>query len=208
MSARIVLMTKVPVAGQVKTRLRPVLSPMGAVALHRAMIFDTLSLVKAAGLPCTVSVAGEMDHPVVADLRALGLDVEAQFGADLGERLVHALRGAKRAVAIGADCVCFDPDWLREAAEAEAPVSLGPAEDGGYWLIAVDPSARVVVFEDIPWSTDKVHQQTLARAVSAGLEVHQVPQCYDIDRPEDLARLFRDPRCPAQTRAVLESLRT
>jgi len=59
------------------------------------------------------------------------------------------------------------------------------------------------VFQGIPWSTDQVLNQTLAQAKTAGLAVHQVPSCFDIDWPADLERLQTDPRCPA---GVLEFL--
>ena len=199
-------MTKAPVPGQVKTRLIPALGAEGAAQLHQAMILDTLGLVKASGLPCSVSVAGDMSHPMVGHIERMGLQTEAQVGASLGERLVYALRGPDRAIALGADCLSFSPDWLREASDSAAPVSLGRAEDGGYWVIAVSPQARGVVFEDIPWSTEAVYQQTLTRAAEAGLEVHRLPPCYDIDRPADLVKILADPGCPSHSRAVLAEL--
>jgi rSAM/selenodomain-associated transferase 1 len=206
MSARVVVMTKAPVPGEVKTRLIPPLTAEGAAALHGAMIMDTLDKVAASGLPLTVALAGDPSHPLIDRLRAEGFRIEPQQGADLGARLRHALRGPDRAIALGADCVCFSPAWLREAAGAGEPVSLGPAEDGGYWAIAVTPESRAVVFERISWSTRAVHAQTLARAEAAGLSVAPLPSCYDIDRPADLLRLIKDPHCPARTEAVLDSL--
>jgi rSAM/selenodomain-associated transferase 1 len=205
-SARVVLMTKMPQPGQVKTRLIPALGPDGAAALHRAMLLDTLTKITAAGLPCTVAIAGSLAHPLVEQFRSQGLAIEQQVGADLGARLHHALRGSQDTIALGADCVCFQAQWLQAAATHQAPVRIGPADDGGYWAIAISPQARSVVFEEIDWSTDQVHRQTICRAQAAGLAVHALPACYDIDRPEDLQRLNNDPRCPPRTKAVLNSL--
>jgi len=205
-SARVVLMTKMPQPGQVKTRLIPALGPDGASELHRAMLLDTVTKIQAASLPCTIAIAGSLTHPLADRFRAQGLSIEQQVGNDLGARLRHALRGPQDAIALGADCVCFSAQWLQAAATHPAPVRIGPADDGGYWAIAISPQACSVVFEAIDWSTDQVHSQTIRRAEAAGLAVHALPACYDIDRPEDLQRLKGDPRCPPRTKAALSSL--
>jgi hypothetical protein len=179
---------------------------VGAAEVHTMLLSATLDRVAESGLDCTVAISGPMDHPLVAELRARGLRVEAQRGADLGARLRHACRGPGRAVALGADCVCFAPEWLIEAAGSTADVSIGPAEDGGYWAIAVDESARAVLFEGISWSSPEVLRQTLERAAQHGLSVHTLPECYDVDTPEDLMRLCADPACPAPVAARAREL--
>jgi rSAM/selenodomain-associated transferase 1 len=208
MSARVVVMTKLPEAGKVKTRLIPAIGAQGAAALHRAMLLDTLSKIESTGLHCTVCTAGSPDHPLRAELARLGLKQQEQASGDLGERLHHATQGAGRVIVLGSDSPCFEPAWLVAAAAHTSDLSLGPAEDGGYWAIGLTAEARRVVFSRIDWSTEHVHAQTLQRATDAGLRTEPIPLSYDIDRPEDLPRLRRDPRCPPRTLAVLKRLLT
>jgi len=199
-------MAKVPQPGSVKTRLIGALGEVHACALHQAMLLVTLDIVRQTHLPCTVALAGDLSNPLTERLRDGGFQVEAQQGANLGERLAHATRGDTRVVAVGSDCVCFSPRWLIDAADAVQPISLGPTDDGGYWAIAVQgDSARRAAFTGIPWSTDAVHRTTLANASAAALQVHPLPACYDIDRPSDLKRLQQDVRCPPEIRALLDS---
>ena len=86
-------------------------------------------------------------------------------------------------------------------------VVLGPAEDGGYYLIGLSKPCPAL-FEGIAWSTDQVLAQTLACAQSQALTAHLLPSWYDIDTVADLRRLMSDPcaDCPA-TRVVLDELR-
>jgi len=120
-----------------------------------------------------------------------------QQGADLGERLENAaaaafLDGAKRVVIIGTDCPGLDADHLHAALRAlqQAEVVLGPAADGGYYLIGLSQHHREF-FEGIDWGTERVLQQTLAKARAARCRVHLLPQLADVDHPEDLIECRR-----------------
>ncbi len=203
--ARVVILTKVPVPGTVKTRLIPALGAERACHLHAAMVVETLRVVRQADLPATISLAGPPDHPFAARLRADGWLVEPQTSGDLGARLRHALRGPGRRIALGTDCPLLQPEWLQQAARHPAPVQLGPADDGGYWAVAVD-APLPVMFEDIPWSTERVLSVSLDRARAAGLAVSLLPRCYDIDEPASLARLRADPLCPPSLWPLLAAL--
>ncbi|PYM61267.1 MAG: DUF2064 domain-containing protein, partial [Candidatus Rokuibacteriota bacterium] len=119
-----------------------------------------------------------------------------QRGRDLGERLAAAIGGELAAgpgpvLAIGADAPHVPAAALAEAAAAltrGADVVLGPAADGGYYLIGLrDPTPGL--FTGIAWSTAGVLQATLARAAAAGLAVHLLPPSFDVDQVADLARL-------------------
>jgi rSAM/selenodomain-associated transferase 1 len=194
MNARVVLMTRAPVPGQVKTRLIPALGADGACALHQAMAIQTIERILQSGLSFGVALTGPMDHPFVHWLHQKDIEVEPQVEGDLGARLRHALRRDGPQIALGSDCPVFDPMDLRAAAQAPEPVSIGPTTDGGYWLIKIDGAeARDTVFYDIPWSTDQVTQTTLQRAEAAQLPVHWLPTRYDVDEPTDLDRLRTDP---------------
>lgn len=206
MTPVIVVLTKAPAPGRVKTRLIPALGARGAAALHEALVHQTLDLARATGLPVQVALDGPLDGPFAAALRGRGLAVFGQVSGDLGDRLRAALAGPGRRVALGTDSPTLSPAWIRAAAEAPTPVALGPAEDGGYWTIAVDAPCDAV-FDAIPWSSDAVLATTLDRARAAGLGVTMLPTCYDIDLPADLDRLAADPACPPALAARLAALR-
>jgi rSAM/selenodomain-associated transferase 1 len=204
MSAHVVILTKAPVPGRVKTRLIPALGAAGAARFHEALVEITLDLVAASGLEATVSLSGGLDSPFADRIRARDLNVKAQADGDLGARLRHALRGPGRCIAIGTDCPLLDPAALVAAARAPEPVVVGPAEDGGYWMIAVD-APQDSLFTDIPWSSPETLAVTLQRARGEGLAVRTAEMRYDIDTPGDLKRLLADPRCPPVLRAVAQS---
>ena len=193
----IVVMTKEAVAGEVKTRLVPELGAEGAAAFHLALVEVTFRMVAPLELPVIVRLEGARGR-VAALARELGFEVLAQAAGDLGARLVDAL-GDERRVAIGTDAPTIDPHWIADAMARPEPVVLGPADDGGYWLVGTARSTPAL-FESIPWSTPAVHATTLARARAAKLAVGVLPSSYDIDEPADLVRLAADPRCPPSLR--------
>jgi rSAM/selenodomain-associated transferase 1 len=193
----IVVMTKEAVAGEVKTRLVPKLGAEGAAAFHLALVEVTLRMVASLGPPVVVRLDGARGR-VAALAAELGFEVLAQRTGDLGERLVEAL-GDERRVAIGTDAPTIDPQWIADALARPEPVVLGPADDGGYWLVGTARSTPAL-FASIPWSTPEVHAATLARARAADLAVGILPSSYDIDEPADLVRLAADPRCPPSLR--------
>jgi len=123
-----------------------------------------------------------------------GVAARHQRGADLGGRLASAFTEllsdpSDRAVVIGADCPDLDPAVIRQAFAAldGHDLVLGPARDGGYYLIGLRrPSPSL--FEAVSWGTDRVLSETLERAASAGLGVETLQVLDDIDTPEDLVR--------------------
>ena len=203
----VIVLTKAPVPGRVKTRLMPQLGAQGAARLHEALVEATLDQAVQSGLPVGVSLAGDLAGAFAAGLRRRGLPVEAQASGDLGDRLRHALRGPGRRIALGTDCPIFDPAWLREAAALEAPVAFGPSEDGGYWTVAVAPP-QDAVFTDVPWSTEQTLAVSLERARAAGLTPAMLPVCFDVDEAHDLQRLLEDPRCPPALHDLARTLLT
>jgi rSAM/selenodomain-associated transferase 1 len=117
-----------------------------------------------------------------------------QGQGDLSERLVNAFRegfknSAERVVIIGSDA----PEISREDMEAawkaldDHDLVLGPAEDGGYWLIGLK-SEQSKLFDGISWSSSSVFEETMERARAAGLKVHLLRKLYDIDTIEDWRR--------------------
>ena len=188
---RIVVFTRFPTPGRAKTRLIPALGAERAAALHRRLAERTLDVVRASGLPFEVRSTGA---PQADFIEWLGIDglgpatVVDQGGGGLGERLVAA-GPPYPTVFIGSDAPDLTPDLLSQAASAldRAPAVIGPAEDGGYWLLGLRARCDAV-FADIPWSTDRVCAETLVRLEAASLCPAWLPTLADCDRPEDLVR--------------------
>ena len=186
MNPRLVLFTRYPEPGQAKTRLIAALGAQGAANLHRRLTERTLATVRESGLALEIRSTGA---PVERFAEWLGChNVADQGDGELGARLARAGPPYPTLI-IGADAPDLTPALLRRAANAlnDTAAVIGPAKDGGYWLIGL---ARPVpgVFKGIDWGTDKVSAQTKARLAAAGIEPVLLPELADCDRPEDLSR--------------------
>lgn len=190
---RLAVFAKQARAGHSKTRLIPALGAQGAADLHREMVERTLGRVSE--LQCRRAVDCEVWH--TDDQREQqpdwvgGLPACAQVEGDLGERMAHAFRSMLRhgsaAVIVGTDCPELSVNDLEAALEALAAHDLviGPASDGGYYLIGLRrPAPRL--FEGVSWSRSSVLEETLARARDLELDIHLLDVRDDVDEPEDL----------------------
>lgn len=193
------IFTKPPRAGLVKRRLIPALGAAGAAALYVRLLEHTLETATASGFG-TVSLwsTATADREIRQLALRNNVRLQRQTGDDLGERMSHALgvalARARFAVLIGCDCPELSSADLRQAAgwlRAGADAVLGPATDGGYYLIALRRPV-LGLFTHIDWGTDQVLEQTRARMSRAGLSWHELPEYRDIDRPEDLEYLPAD----------------
>jgi rSAM/selenodomain-associated transferase 1 len=193
---RLLLFTKPARQGRVKTRLIGDLTAAQAAELHAAFLDDLLARLAGGSFELRLAWAMEPGEPVPIDYWP-GVDSSRQEGADLGDRLFGALaaaaRGGAAVAALGSDHPTIEIDLVERAfaaVEGGADVALGPAEDGGYYLIALAAGAvRRRLFEEVPWSTDGVLAATLARCDELGLAVELLPVGADVDTPADLARL-------------------
>lgn len=184
--ATICIFAKPPIAGQVKTRLAAALGADAAARLARAFLEDTVESVRALlwaqpALATTVQV--EADIPVL-------LQGEGDLGARIERVLRAALERAPIAVAIGADAPAL-PARLLESARAAlqaADVAIGPAEDGGFYLLALRRCPEGLL-ADLPWSVPGTLAATVKRLRSWGLRSVLLEPWFDVDRPEDLERL-------------------
>lgn len=183
---RIALFTRFPEAGRAKTRLIPAIGPDRAADLHRRLTERTLAAVRAAGFPYELRVTGA---PVAAFRDWLGdVPAIAQGDGGLGERLARA-GPPYPTLFIGADAPDLTPALLHDAARAlrDRRAVIGPAEDGGYWLLGLAGPVDGV-FAGVDWGTGRVFAQTLDRLAAGGVEAARLPTLADCDRPEDLAR--------------------
>lgn len=204
----LVLYARVPRRGRVKTRMTPWLSADEALRLHLALLEDSLALLRAGAAEAGAipflafsepwDPGGERGFETLA-AAAAGLARLPQAPGDLGERLLHTFtslmaRGHGAVAVIGSDSPTLPPAILRSALAAlrqDAEVVLGPAEDGGYYLVG---AARLVpeMFEGVPWSSGRVMEATLAALDRAGVRTSLLPRWYDVDVPADLDRLRAD----------------
>ncbi len=187
---------KFPEPGRVKTRLAAEIGDELAAEVCRYFISQTFACVKSLA-EVTPFVAYTPEKKAEEFQRMFPGEQRwfAQISSpDFGARLRHAIQTVlqqdyQAVITIGSDSPSLPPAYLKEAAEAMAThdLVLGPAEDGGYYLIGLK-AAPAGLFEGIAWSTEKVLQQTLAAAEQLGLRVHLLPEWYDID---DLPALHR-----------------
>lgn len=198
--ARLLVFAKAPVPGQVKTRLIPALGACRSAVLQRQLSEHTLTLVSHAKL-CPVEMWCHPDthHPFFKRCRSkFGVILRQQLGPGLGMRMYHALavtlQQARCAVLIGTDCPGITVEDLHEALAAlstEADVVIGPAEDGGYVLIGMR-RCSFQLFSGITWGGDQVLQQTRVRLGALNWWKRELASRWDVDRPQDLARLRQE----------------
>ncbi|HTI73286.1 MAG TPA: TIGR04282 family arsenosugar biosynthesis glycosyltransferase [Candidatus Limnocylindria bacterium] len=190
---KILLFLKAPRLGFVKTRLAKDLGPAGALSAYRQMLQATVEVL--CPFP-NVALRYTPDDSTdeVGSWAKPGWRLEPQGDGDLGERLTRAFadafaNGANPVVAIGSDCPYVSAADLREAQDLlqTNDVVLGPAVDGGYWLIGTR-RALPQLFEGIDWSTERVFEQTCRAANVAGLTVARLRTLSDVDTSEDWQR--------------------
>jgi rSAM/selenodomain-associated transferase 1 len=191
--ARLLILSKAPDAGAVKTRLIPLLGASGAAGLYAAMLHTCLGRLVAAGLcPVDLWCTPTTSHPFFTGCaQHYGVTLHQQPAGDLGQRMEHALEQTLRqcgsAVLVGADCPGLAVDDIEEALQAleqGADVVLGPALDGGYYLVAMR-NRHAFLFEDIPWGSADVLHLTESRLHAHGLGWHRLALRRDLDTPED-----------------------
>ena len=222
-------MAKASQAGRTKTRLAPPLTPEQAAACNSAFLRDIAENLVAVGSDASIAgyfAYGPPGEAAFFDFRPRELGLfeawRPGFGATLAFTIETLLeRGHASACVLNADSPTLSPGLLTEAARAlEAPGAravLGPSIDGGYYLLGMTRLHRRL-FEDIDWSTARVAHQTLERAAEIGLDVHVLPEWYDVDDAASLdilrGELFHDVPFSADrvagparhTRALLTSL--
>lgn len=215
----LLLFTKPPRPGRVKTRLIGDLTALDASRLHEAFLLDLLERLEreagggTPGAPYAVRIAWALE-PGEAIPEAV-FPGERQEGADLGERLyaglARAAAGGRAVAALGSDHPSLPLARVAEAFRllaAGAEAVLGPAADGGYYLIALAGGAvSRRLFEGVSWSSERVLAETLDRCRELGLRVELLPVEADVDTPDDLRRLAAelaegDLGCP-RTRSLL-----
>ena len=192
----LIVFTRYPEPGKTKTRLIPVLGAEGAATLQRKMTENQLAEVKELqafySLSVEVHFAGGNEQ-LMQNWLGSNLIYRRQSEGDIGCRMASAFQasfaaGINGVVIIGIDCPDLNAQVIAQAFQAlcQHDLVLGPAQDGGYYLIGL---RRLIpeLFTGISWSTAEVLQQTLSIAQKLELAVALLPLLSDIDRPEDLS---------------------
>ncbi len=194
--AVLMIFCKAPIPGQVKTRLIPELTAEQAAELHIELSIKTLQRAIQSNLcPVQLWCTPTTDHDFfTASKAAYPLVLKQQQGADLGERMHHAFCSAlanhSLALLMGCDCPSLTERDLEEALTAlnlKNEVVLAPAEDGGYVMIGLN-QPHPELFDNMPWGTARVLNQTRARIKLHKLRHHELSKQWDLDTPEDLER--------------------
>lgn len=200
----VAIMAKASIAGAVKTRLVPPLTHREAAELNTCCLADVAAKVVAAAEHVPLH-AFSAYHPLGSEaffngLLPVGFKLLRPKEATIGRSLLHAARdlfgcGYASVCLVNADSPTLPSECLVDAVRVlQQPgdrVVLGPAADGGYYLIGLK-RFHARLFDEIDWSTERVYRQTLDRAAEIGLAVSSLPQWYDVDDKATLLRLCRE----------------
>ena len=209
MNVQLLLVAKEPVPGRVKTRLCPPCTPHQAAAIARAALNDTLeTLSRVPAVRRTLVLHGRYAPPV-------GWDVVPQRGDGLGQRLANAFADTAlpgvASLLVGMDTPQVDEALIGQALDGLADAVLGPAEDGGWWVLALREPRHAAVLAGVPMSTSDTGALTAAALRRRGLTVGAAPVLRDVDTAVDawaVADAHPDGRFAAAVRRhVPESIR-
>jgi rSAM/selenodomain-associated transferase 1 len=188
---RLIIFTRFPEPGRVKTRLIPVLGPQGSADLHRRLTALTiewaLELMERQSIQVDIYFDGGTAEQMKASF-GRQLHFTQQIDGDLGQRLIASLGDVEMpTVVVGTDCPQLGRSEVVQAFEVleTRDLVLGPARDGGYYLIGLkEPMPQI--FMGIEWGTNNVCRATQEIAARRGVSVSLLKVLDDIDRPEDL----------------------
>ena len=207
MNTVVVVFAREPVPGRVKSRLAEAIGERSAARIYAALLEQTLEVAEASAFDVVVSLA---EAPTRAWIDTHDERWEVQHGADLGARMGDAFQrrfgeGYDRVVIFGSDCPFLRRDHLSQAVEAleRMGVVLGPACDGGYWLVA-QRRAGVDLFTGIPWSNPATLAATRQRLKALGTPWFELQELDDVDTIEDLRNALADPDIDIGLRRKLE----
>jgi rSAM/selenodomain-associated transferase 2/rSAM/selenodomain-associated transferase 1 len=216
---RLILFARFPVPGKVKTRLIPALGAEGATTLHRRLVLRALRASYEASHAAPAELELHFDGGTEQAMSHwLGDNVRffPQYAGNLGERMGAAFEesfrtGSTATIIIGSDCPGLSPDAITTAFArlGETPVVLGPALDGGYYLIGLT-RPMPELFRGIPWGTDRVLADSLAVLKHRNCNASLLEPLADIDRPEDLCAwrqiVAREDSCLERVSVIIPTL--
>ena len=201
MKHSIIIMAKVPRAGNVKTRLQPFLAPALCKTLAESFLTDAIDKTRRICDCLIIAYAPASEKKYFAELDCENLTLVHQRGADLGEKMTNAFEFAFRrysdanVVMIGTDSPTFPAEFIERAfefLETDAETVLGKSDDGGFYLIGLQRKIHSRLFDNIEWISPKVFEQVMRNIERLKINLKLVPAWYDVDTPKDLRRLCEE----------------
>ncbi|MEO6130325.1 MAG: TIGR04282 family arsenosugar biosynthesis glycosyltransferase [Saprospiraceae bacterium] len=193
MKEALIIFAKNPEAGNVKTRLAASIGNEAALSVYQKLLSYTASITKELPIEKIIFYSDHVIQHDIWDNKHFSKQVQA--GSDLGERMTNAFadtfqKGYSKSVIIGTDCPELNAGIIIKAfAYLDLyDVVIGPAEDGGYYLVGMK-QLHAQVFENINWSTNTVLDETRMRCDALQLNYSLLPVLRDIDTIEDLKYL-------------------
>jgi len=198
MKNAVIIMTKVPAAGNVKTRLQPTLSAEQCAALAVCFLRDAVGKVNSSETPLIVAFSPPTERKALLKILPDESNLIEQTGSTLGEKMFNAFQSAfsqnfDLIVMIGTDSPTLPPEFITQAFEllSESDAVLGAATDGGFYLIGL----RVIykeIFEAVEWSSPQTFEQTKSNIEKLNLKLSFLPEWFGVDTPDDFERLRND----------------
>lgn len=197
----VITFIKSPEKGRVKTRLAKGVGEKTALDLYQCFVTDVLDMVRSTAWTLRVYFHPEKSCRRIRSWLGTDLDLFAQTGTTLGDKMKNALAetfaaGYERAVLIGSDLPDLPSDIIDTAFNAlnSTDAVIGPSPDGGYYLIGFTAKGFVPrIFNDILWGSNRVFDLTLNNFSDHGVSPFCLPVWQDIDTKEDLQALGLDP---------------
>jgi len=197
-------MSKIPLPGRTKSRLQKKAGAQEAALFHRACLYDMQAALRACEMPARIYIGGSSEefcssfpHALPEEFSCLerldwsDFPLFQQKGGDLGERMLCAVQESlaefQQVILIGSDIPGIDQNLLEQASAGlrQHDLVLGPAMDGGYYLIGLK-SVPPFLFREIEWGSGQVLEQTLQAARRHQLQTMLLPELQDIDHWQDL----------------------
>jgi rSAM/selenodomain-associated transferase 1 len=203
------MFARFPQKGKVKSRLAAAIGEERTLELYKCFVADLLQTIGKSGYPLVLSFYPPDAGREMKEWLGDGHSYLPQQGDDIGERMRNAFetvfsRGYRSALLIGSDLPDLTAEILDEAFSSlqEHDAVIGPALDGGYYLIGFTKETFVPeVFSDISWSTAEVFQQTMNAFFATGRTTHVLPPWRDMDTIDDVRATFS----PEATQSLSES---
>ena len=195
---RVLLFLRAPELGRVKTRLEKKMDAATVLRLYRCFVRDILETLTIGGYDLLVFFTPPHRGSAVQAWLGETVPIQAQTGKTLGDKMRNAFSDVfatdvDEAVLMGSDLPDFDSRIMDASFESpkKKDLVIGPAEDGGYYLIGFRKHAfNTDLFSGIDWGTASVFSKTMGKIVAAGLNCHVLPSRQDIDTHEDLVAFY------------------
>ncbi|MFT7363385.1 MAG: rSAM/selenodomain-associated transferase 1, partial [Algoriphagus sp.] len=185
----LIVFQKNEILGKVKTRLASTLGHEEALKIYQILIAHTHQVIQPVAADTYIFFSNYI--PKTYEIKASSFYFQVQTGKDLGDRMKNAFEflfciGYERVLIIGTDCATLEPIHIKTAIQKLdlVDVVIGPAEDGGYYLLGMKNLVSSL-FEDMKWSTEDVLKETINRLTQEGLSYERIETLSDVDREED-----------------------